>query len=199
MTSKKALAECLATFFYIGRIKWAPGTFGSLAAFPIAYILLYFLFSNQVIFDFDGLTLVESQILTILIVMLSLTFLLFILGLYFTSIYIGSDQNQDPKEVVIDEVVGQLLVLSLSYFSLVIAGQSNLSDYFNHELINLLFLFVMPFGLFRFFDIIKPWPINWLDQNIKGSMGIMLDDVAAGLFASVMHYAITFAMINFVG
>ncbi|KAJ6645078.1 Aspartokinase [Pseudolycoriella hygida] len=51
----------------------------------------------------------------------------------------------------------------------------------------------------RFFDIIKPWPINWLDANIKGGIGIMLDDIAAAIFASVIHYAITFTLIDWFG
>jgi phosphatidylglycerophosphatase A len=42
---------------------------------------------------------------------------------------------------------------------------------------------VLGFSLFRFFDIVKPWPISWLDKNISGGLGIMIDDIAAGLAA----------------
>jgi phosphatidylglycerophosphatase A len=44
------------------------------------------------------------------------------------------------------------------------------------------------FVLFRFFDILKPWPISWADRNIKGGLGIMLDDVLAGLLALAGQY-----------
>ena len=42
---------------------------------------------------------------------------------------------------------------------------------------------IIGFALFRFFDIIKPWPIKWLDQKVHGGFGIMIDDVLAGIFA----------------
>ncbi|PIE56117.1 MAG: phosphatidylglycerophosphatase A [Desulfobulbus propionicus] len=69
----------------------------------------------------------------------------------------------DPGLVVIDEIVGQLIALALAPVTpvTVIAG----------------------FLLFRFFDILKPFPVNWLDTHIHGGLGIMLDDVAAGLYA----------------
>jgi phosphatidylglycerophosphatase A len=44
---------------------------------------------------------------------------------------------------------------------------------------------IVGFGLFRFFDIVKPWPISWCDKELQGGLGIMLDDVIAGLFAWV--------------
>lgn len=47
---------------------------------------------------------------------------------------------------------------------------------------------LLGFGLFRFFDIIKPWPISWIDKNLTGGWGIMLDDVAAGAAASLTIY-----------
>jgi phosphatidylglycerophosphatase A len=65
--------------------------------------------------------------------------------------------------VVIDEVAGQLLTL------LVVPP----------TFINYLIGFV----LFRIADIVKPWPANWVDQNIKGGLGIMLDDILAATYA----------------
>jgi phosphatidylglycerophosphatase A len=44
---------------------------------------------------------------------------------------------------------------------------------------------ILGFGLFRFFDIVKPWPISWLDAKIHGGFGIMIDDVLAGVFAFI--------------
>ena len=42
------------------------------------------------------------------------------------------------------------------------------------------------FALFRFFDVLKPWPIRALDRRVKGGVGVMLDDVVAGLFAAIV-------------
>ncbi len=72
----------------------------------------------------------------------------------------------DPGVVVIDEIVGQLIALTAlpAHPLTVVAG----------------------FALFRFFDILKPFPVGWLDNHIHGGPGIMLDDVAAGLYALVI-------------
>ncbi|MCP3667335.1 MAG: phosphatidylglycerophosphatase A [Gammaproteobacteria bacterium] len=53
---------------------------------------------------------------------------------------------------------------------------------------------IVGFLLFRFFDILKPWPIGWLDQRIHGGLGIMLDDVVAGLFAFVLLQAAVYVL-----
>ena len=71
--------------------------------------------------------------------------------------------NKDPGPVVIDEIVGMLITL--------IAAPSNHS------------MRVLGFLLFRFFDIVKPFPIRWLDTKIQGGVGIMLDDVVAGIYS----------------
>ena len=63
--------------------------------------------------------------------------------------------------------------------------------------IDIAFLFVLPFVLFRLFDALKPWPINWLDKNIKGALGVMVDDVAAAIFASVVQYVLVFFILDF--
>ncbi|MCW5200226.1 phosphatidylglycerophosphatase A [Desulfobulbus sp. F4] len=76
----------------------------------------------------------------------------------------------DPGIVVIDEIVGQLIALFLAPA---------------HPLAAL-----AGFALFRFFDILKPFPVGWLDQHIHGGLGIMLDDVAAGLLALAVLHAV---------
>jgi len=69
----------------------------------------------------------------------------------------------DPGLVVIDEIAGQLIALALvPHHPVAVIGA---------------------FALFRFFDILKPFPIGWLDQHIHGGLGIMLDDVLAGIYA----------------
>ncbi|MDL2321328.1 phosphatidylglycerophosphatase A [Desulfosarcina sp. OttesenSCG-928-B08] len=75
------------------------------------------------------------------------------------------DQS-DPKSVVIDEICG--MAIALAGLPLTPA-----SAFFG-------------FALFRFFDILKPFPIRWIDRNISGGWGIMLDDVLAGIFANIL-------------
>ncbi|WP_169569156.1 phosphatidylglycerophosphatase A [Sneathiella limimaris] len=91
------------------------------------------------------------------------TVVVFLLGTFTTHIYVTRTGKSDPKEVVIDEVAGQWLAI-------LVAGTSPLA-------------LLLGFLFFRLFDIWKPWPISWMDKNIKGAIGVMLDDLVAGLFA----------------
>lgn len=76
----------------------------------------------------------------------------------------------DPGSVVIDEIIGQLIALAfIPAYPLTIAAG---------------------FALFRFFDILKPFPVGWLDRHIHGGLGIMLDDVAAGVCACLCLHAV---------
>jgi phosphatidylglycerophosphatase A len=87
--------------------------------------------------------------------------LVFAIGWWASERIVRRDGLEDPSWVVIDEVVGQWLTLLITPPSLL--------DY------------LVGFALFRLFDIWKPWPVSWADQKIKGGLGIMLDDVLAGL------------------
>jgi len=88
--------------------------------------------------------------------------------------------SNDPQEIVIDEFVGQMLPLLAIpvYETLYLAPQE--------------YYLVASFLLFRLFDIWKPFPINYIDQNTEGAMGIMLDDIVAGFFATILLTAIFF-------
>jgi phosphatidylglycerophosphatase A len=191
------IAEFILTACYIGKIKIAPGTFGSLIAFPICYIIMDFSLKHQVVFYISGYNPNEQQFLSVFFIEILATIILFFAGTYFTKIYIKDAQEQDPKEVVIDEVVGQMLVIILTSFSVIFVYSSSVPQKIEASYIDFIFLFLMPFVLFRAFDILKPWPINWLDSNIKGSLGVMIDDVAAALFAVVCQYVIVFLIVNF--
>lgn len=191
------IAEFIVTACYIGKIKIAPGTFGSLIAFPICYIIMDFSLKHQVVFYISGYNPNEQQFLSVFFIEILATIILFFAGTYFTKIYIKDAQEQDPKEVVIDEVVGQMLVIILTSFSVIFVYSSSVPQKIEASYIDFIFLFLMPFVLFRAFDILKPWPINWLDSNIKGSLGVMIDDVAAALFAVVCQYVIVFLIVNF--
>ncbi|MSO97311.1 MAG: phosphatidylglycerophosphatase A [Rhodospirillaceae bacterium] len=72
--------------------------------------------------------------------------------------------DTDPGWIVIDEVVGQWIALAVVPMSLLWYGAA--------------------FALFRVFDILKPWPVNWADRNVGGGLGVMLDDVLAGVYAA---------------
>lgn len=196
MFTKKQFSEFFVTFFYIGKIKYCPGTFGSLAAFPLCYAIMYFVVDNKLIIPFANLTLNEAQLVSVVIIASAICLLLLILGTYFTKIYLNYTDSKDPKEVVIDEVVGQLLTVILVFFSAVFVNESNVIKHLSTLKVSIILLFILPFCLFRLFDIIKPWPINWLDKNIKGSLGVMVDDLAAAIFAAVTQYAIVFVLID---
>ncbi len=89
--------------------------------------------------------------------------LVFLAGWWAAGRFAAARGIDDPGSVVIDEVAGQWLAL--------LAARSDLLSY------------AIGFLLFRVFDIVKPWPVNWADRNIGGGLGIMLDDVLAGLYA----------------
>ena len=79
--------------------------------------------------------------------------------------------SKDPQEIVIDEFIGQLLpLIAIPIYETLYPVPS-------------LYYCIAAFGVFRFFDIIKPFPINYIDNNTKGAMGVLLDDVVAGLFS----------------
>ncbi len=149
----KKINYLFVTCFGIGTFRFAPGTITSL----ITTILLYSLFhivnlSNNLIFIF------------LLIV--------FIYSFYAVSEYIKYKENKDPKEVVVDEFIGQSIPIYLYEIS---HGTSKSSE---EAVLFYLYIFV----LFRFFDIKKPFPINFFDKKLKNSFGVIFDDVIAGLY-----------------
>ena len=149
------LNKFISTFFYIGFLRPAPGTWGSIAGIILAYILLS-----------------TMGFSTFLIILLITT----ILGFWGTKNYIkkGSDKS-DPSEVVIDEVIGQwITVIPIGYILEV--------DGFFRE--SLWFVWLWAFVSFRFFDIIKLGLIGWAD-NLDGALGVLLDDILAGIAAGL--------------
>ena len=93
-----------------------------------------------------------------------------ILGIIGSNLYEKQSGVKDSKIIVIDEVVGQLI--SMMFFM-----QNNI-------------LIVLSFFIFRLFDICKPWPASYIDKKIKGGMGVMLDDVVAGIYTAITLYII---------
>lgn len=133
--------KLIATWFGAGLSPFAPGTAGSLAALPFAYVI-------QTTFGNAALVAFAATV--------------FLLGCWATKSYLATTGKQDPGEVVIDEVAGQCLLLA----ALFPTWQSYLAGFF----------------LFRLFDVVKPWPVSYFDQHVKGAFGVMLDDIAAALY-----------------
>ncbi len=141
------------TFFGIGTIRYAPGTITSL----ITTILLFS--------SFHILNLSNIFILIILIT-------IFLYAFYAVANYIKYESDKDPKEVVIDEVIGQSIPI---YLYEIAHGNNKDSE-------EAILLYVYIFILFRFFDIKKPFPINLIDRKFKNSFGVIIDDVIAGFY-----------------
>lgn len=152
-------ASLIATVFCIGKIPKAPGTWGSLPAFPIAFAVFF--------------TTGHAGYWILPLV----TLLIYFMGTYASYVYMKKTGKHDPGEIVIDEVVGQLITI---YMAAPI--MSAMPNHGGAEGYTLLFAC---FVLFRLFDILKPWPIGWLDRKVKGATGVMVDDVAAGVFAGI--------------
>ena len=91
---------------------------------------------------------------------------------YAVADYIKDNENKDPKEVVIDEFLGQSIPIYL--YEIAHENMKNSSESFMY--------YILIFILFRFFDIKKPFPINFFDKNFKNSFGVIFDDVIAGLY-----------------
>ena len=149
----KTLNYLIVTCFGIGSIRFAPGTITSL-------ITTVFLFSL-----FHIINLPNNTILVTLLI-------IFIYSFYAVSEYIKFNENKDPKEVVIDEFIGQSIPIYLYEIS-----HGTIKD--TQEAV-LFYLYI--FILFRFFDIKKPFPINFFDKKFKNSFGVIIDDVIAGLY-----------------
>ena len=141
------------TLFGIGKIKKIPGSIASLVTTLFLFFLFHILNASPNIVLFG-----------IIIV--------FLISLYAVNIFIEDLTNKDPKEVVIDEFIGQSIPICLYEVAHTIPKDAE--D-------NLKFYLIM-FVLFRVFDIAKPFPVNYYDKNFKNSFGVIMDDVCAGLY-----------------
>ena len=149
----KNLNTLFVTIFGIGKIPKIPGTFGSLFTVIILYIFFHtFNISSNIILI--GLTII------------------FIFSFFAISTHIKDNENKDPKEVIIDEFIGQSIPIYLYEIS---HGTEKSPD-------EALIFYSVCFVLFRFFDIAKPFPVSFFDKNFKNSFGVIMDDVCAGFY-----------------
>ena len=139
--------------FGIGKIKRIPGTVGSLATIIILYVL------------FHTLNISSNLILLGLII-------IFIYSFSAVASHTENSENKDPKEIVIDEFIGQSIPIYLYEISHGTEKSPNEAIIF----------YAICFVLFRFFDIKKPFPVSFFDRNFKNSFGVIMDDVCAGLY-----------------
>ena len=157
----KKINLLFVTFFKIGKLKFAPGSVASLIT-CLLFLLLVEIFSIVTLFFFT----------------------LFITLYAFIAINNSFDtfDSNDPQEIVIDEVVGQMLPL------LAIPIYETL-----YPLPKIYYCFAA-FLLFRLFDIWKPYPINHIDNNVGGALGIMLDDIFASIYSIIILIIVLFVL-----
>ena len=147
----------VASVFGIGYFDIAPGTIMSAIAVPLAILIA--------LFGGGGMGILGSSIIVLVI------------GILACADHVRATGRQDPPECVIDELAGQWLACA---FAVLTFGGLIPSTHFS------LLAFFLAFAFFRLFDIWKPWPVSWADQNIKGGLGVMTDDMIAGLMAGVL-------------
>ncbi len=160
----KKINLLISTFFGNGYISKIPGTFTSLSTLIILYILFEVLQFNN---------------LNYILILYSIIF--------FYSFYAVMDSetefnNKDPRQIVIDEVLGQAMPLIL----IVYLSSKNLIN------IPVEIYYLLSFILFRFFDIIKPFPVSYFDKQHKNFFGIIMDDIMAGLYTMLIIYLVSF-------
>ncbi len=141
-------ANAIATWFGVGLLPKAPGTWGSLAALPFAWLIA--VYAGQ-------------------LWLLAAAAVLFATGTAASQAYGRAKGVADSPEIVVDEVAGQWLTLTVVPPDVL--------------------LYAVGFVLFRIADIVKPWPASLVDRNMKNGIGVMLDDVVAAIYASVFLLA----------
>ena len=149
----KILNTLFVTMIGLGKIPKIPGTFGSM--FTVILLYMYFHIFN-----------LPSNVILIFLI------IIFILSFLAIAKHIKNNENKDPKEIVIDEFIGQSIPIYLYEISHGTEKSPN----------EALIFYTVCFVLFRFFDIAKPFPVSFFDKNFKNSFGVVMDDVCAGFY-----------------
>ena len=137
----------------LGKIKYIPGTIGSFVTIIILYYLFHIINLSPNIFLF-------------------FLILIFIYSFYAVSSHIENNENKDPGEIIIDEFIGQSIPIYLYEISHGTEKTQNEAIIF----------YGICFILFRYFDVMKPFPVSFFDKNFKNSFGVIMDDVCAGFY-----------------
>ena len=166
----KKFGKATLTMFGIGYFRYAPGTAASFVTCVIYYLLAV---SS---FDF-----VKNKIYIVCILLIILVYSIIIID---KLSYLF--KKKDPKEIVIDEFIGQSIPLTF-YFFITFLPYEELVFFKEYMFLGWV---IISFILFRFFDIVKPFPINIVDKKIKNGLGVMFDDVIAGIYSTIVIYII---------
>ena len=162
------LDKAILTMFGIGYFRYAPGT---AASFVTCIIFYLFWISN---FPFlKGKLYIVCILLIILVYSIIITDKLSYLF-----------KKKDPKEIVIDEFIGQSIPLTVYFFFRTFSIEE-VFFFFGWPFLGWT---IISFILFRFFDIVKPFPINIVDKKMKNGLGVMLDDIIAGAYSAITIY-----------
>ena len=159
----KKINLLISTFFVYGYLTKFPGTVASFVTTIFIYIAYEYLGYTDLKFS-----------------------LIFFIILLFYSFYAVKDsesefKNKDPRQIVIDEVLGQAMPLILVLYL-------NETNQLN---IQIEIYYILSFFIFRFFDIAKPFPVNYFDKNFKNYFGIIMDDIMAGFYTMLIIYIIS--------
>jgi len=149
----KIFNSLFVTMFGLGKINFAPGTFGSMGTVIILFCLFH-------VFNVSSIIILIGLII------------IFIYSFYAVSSHIKYNEDKDPGEIVIDEFLGQSIPIYLYEIS---HGTFKESE-------EAIIYYIVFFFLFRYFDIMKPFPVNFFDKNFKNSFGVIMDDICAGLY-----------------
>ena len=149
----KNLNYMFVSMFGIGSISKIPGSIASLTTVLILLLLFHYLKVSA------------STFLIFLVI-------IFIISIFSINRFIKDKDNKDPKEVVIDEFIGQSIPICLYEI-----GHPNTNSF-----VETLTVYFIIFILFRVFDITKPYPVSYYDKNFKNGFGVVMDDICAGLY-----------------
>lgn len=200
-------AFLVATLFGTGKIKYMPGTFGSLIGCVISILLYLIIFKISEFLVYSVIYPNTDYFLNLNIFFIGTNLCAFvisnivfcILAVWSIKKYLPYCNDDDPKEIVIDELIGMnicLYLCSMAFFIILpFISYNKLPCSFVTS--NVIFLVIIPFLLFRFFDASKIWPINWFEEKFDGAFGIIIDDVIAAILASVFYYAIMFSILDY--
>jgi phosphatidylglycerophosphatase A len=160
------------TFFWVGKLPIMPGTFGSIAAIMLSSFI--FISTKDLGININWLFVIYPIII----------YFIYIAGLTYSDIYATKLRKKDPQEIVIDEVVGMMLcmyIFAILYSILVFIKK----DYFETLLVLFKYYIFLNFLIFRLFDIAKPGKIRKAQELRNKGRSVMLDDVWAGIYASI--------------
>ena len=178
--------KAMLTMFGIGYSKYAPGTLASFVTCVIYYLI--YMYGWKLV----GFSLYYNHTYVVwFLIIITISSINLINDRSFRDKFAKLFKKNDPKEIVIDEFIGQSIpIISYSYLDFFVHGSSFdvFFIFFNGR--PFLCWIITSFILFRFFDILKPYPINIIDKKMKNGLGIMLDDIIAGIYSTITVYII---------